>query len=394
MTTEKLAPPEVAAAAATLLASSLGGPVQLDEGRALSGRDHVFRFALRDGPAGAPASVIVKRPRLREGAEVDPNDAEGDTRRLFHDWAALEFLSEASPNAPVAPRYLAGDRQRGLMVIEDLGAGESIDAFLLGADPATAEEALLELARTLGRMHARTVGRQEVYNRVRDALGPRKADDRVAQVPALGPKFLQSLEALGIPQAAGLVGDLDAVIGAMTAPGPFLAYTHGDPCPDNCLRVGERIRLIDFEGGGFRHALTDGVYGRIHFPTCWCVNRLPNQIPLRMEAAYRAELVQGCPAAADDTLFQRAVVEACAYWGLVMCSWFDIPKLRAEDGTWGISTLRQRVLLRSPILARITAEAGHLEALGAAFGALADNLRATWPPEAGEMPLYPAFRPA
>ena len=35
-----------------------------------------------------------------------------------------------------------------------------------------------------------------------------------------------------------------------------------------------------------------------------------------MEIAYRAELAKGCPEAADDTLFFRSVVEACAYWAI------------------------------------------------------------------------------
>jgi hypothetical protein len=393
MTTEEQAPPELAAAASALLASSLGGGVRLDAGRPLSGRDHVFRFALREGPAGAPASVIVKCPRPHDGAAFNPDDAEGAAPLLFDDWAALQFLSAAAADAPVAPRYLAGERASGLLVIEDLGAGESIDAFLLGADAPEAEQALVELARTLGRMHARTAGRQDEYNRLRDALGPRSAHSRGGDTRALGPKFLQSLQTLGVEAPAGLGADLDAVIAAMTDPGPFLAYTHGDPCPDNCLRVDGRIRLIDFEVGGFRHALTDGVYGRIHFPTCWCVNRLPGQLPPRMEAVYRSELAQGCPAAADDALFRRGVVEACAFWGLVTClGWYDLEKMLEEDRTWGISTQRQRVLLRAPIVARLAAEAGYLEALGVAFAALAERLRALWPPEAAEMPLYPAWR--
>ena len=75
-----------------------------------------------------------------------------------------------------------------------------------------------------------------------------------------------------------------------------------------------------------------------------------------MEAAYRAELIQGCPEAADDTLFYHAVVEACAYWALTMCewivqreAWYDPPKPMQQDRQWGIATLRQRApALRHP----------------------------------------------
>jgi hypothetical protein len=77
-----------------------------------------------------------------------------------------------------------------------------------------------------------------------------------------------------------------------------------------------------------------------------------------------------------------------------MCAWPGIPKLLEEDGPWGISTLRQRMLLRLPIVARLTAETGHLETFGAACEALAGALRARWEGDTAVMPLYPAFRPA
>lgn len=394
MSPSPTAPPDVAQAAQAMLSAALGGDVRLDQGSALSGREHVFRFALLHKPPGAPDSVIVKQPRRVDDGLYNPDEPTQAVSHFFDDWAALQFLSAAAGDEPVAPRYLAGDRAQGLLAIEDLGSGEGIDSFLLGADPGAAEEALLALARTLGRMHARTIGRRDEYLRIRGALGPHNSDARTADNNALPSKLLEGLATLDVAAPPGLEDDLAATLESIAGNGPFLAYTHGDPCPDNCLRVNGRIRLIDFEVGAFRHALTDGVYGRIHFPTCWCVNRLPDQIPLRMEAAYRAELAQGCPAAADDQLFRRATVEACAFWCLRMCAWPGIPKLLEEDRDWGIATLRQRMLLRLPIVARLAADVGHLEALGAAFGALAETLCARWEGNTATMPLYPAFRPA
>jgi hypothetical protein len=113
-----------------------------------------------------------------------------------------------------------------------------------------------------------------------------------------------------------------------------------------------------------------------------------------MESAYRAELARGCPAAQDDLLFGPAVVEACAYWTLRLCSRNPrtILELLDQDREWGISTIRQRVLLRAGILEQLTAESGHLVALGATFADIAAKLRTRWPAEADAMPYYPAFR--
>jgi hypothetical protein len=208
----------------------------------------------------------------------------------------------------------------------------------------------------------------------------------------MAPALQAVAEALAITLSPGVTTELEALRVSLSGPGPFHAYTHGDPCPDNCLLSQGTIKLIDYEVGAFRHALLDGVYGRMHFPTCWCVNRLPAPLPLRMEAVYRTELVQGCPEAAEAGRFYQAVVEACAYWALTMCLWYAIPELVVKDRDWGIATVRQRVLLRADIVAQVTQEYGHLEAIGAAFGAMATKLHGLWPSEADALPYYPAFR--
>jgi len=108
-----------------------------------------------------------------------------------------------------------------------------------------------------------------------------------------------------------------------------------------------------------------------------------------METAYRAELIKGCPEAADDERFYRAVVEACA--ACVINSHNAGTLL--EDHRWGISTLRQRALLRFDIFWKMTEDYGYLKSVGATVRMIAEKLRAQWPAEAAAMPYYPAFRP-
>ena len=387
-------PEAIRAIAERVLSATFAGAVQLDFGEALRERTHVWRCAVRSGPVGVPDSVIVKRARVWDGVAYDPDSTEpsSSAAHFFNDWAGLQLLSQVSGADSIAPRFYGGDRAAGLFVLEDLGAGGSPDQALLGDDRAAAEANLLALARMLGRMHAATIEWNEQYEQMRAALGLYAPGDQGYRWLADG--FLSTSAALDVPLRSGAAAELETLIDALANPGPFLAYTHGDPCPDNWVWAGERLRLFDFEIGAFRHALTDGVYGRIHFPTCWCVNRLPDQIPALMESAYRAELARGCPAAQDDQLFGRAVVEACTYWTLRLCSGDRSAILRVmdEDFEWGISTVRQRVLLRAGILEQLTAESRHLVALGATFADIAATLRARWPAEADAMPYYPAFR--
>jgi hypothetical protein len=241
-------------------------------------------------------------------------------------------------------------------------------------------------------MHAATAGRERraAYDRVRDGLA-RRAPGEFEAHGWLATVVEDTTRALDVPLPPGAQADLAALRATILDPGPFLAYIHGDPCPDNWLMTGEGMKLLDFEFGRYGLALLDGVYGRAHFPTCWCVSRLPPDLPVQMEAAYRAELVQGCPAAADDQLFYPAVVAACAYWAITSCQWYPVDKLMAKDEVWGKATLRQRIILRLGIAARLAAEHGALEALGQVFEQCAARLGERWP-EATTLDLYPAFR--
>src|SRR5262245_16651377 len=63
-----------------------------------------------------------------------------------------------------------------------------------------------------------------------------------------------------------------------------------------------------------------------------------------------------------------------------------------EDHRWGISTMRQRALLRFDIFWKMSEDYGCLESVGATVRGIANKLRAQWPAEADAMPYYPAFR--
>jgi hypothetical protein len=393
--------PTTLRAARRALMRTVGGRVLLGDEEQLGGSDRstVSRLRVLVGPASAPASVIVKRAVAAGSRDYDPDDAAGPASRLCGEWAGLQFISSLADaaGATLVPRFYAGDREAGLIILEDFGAERRLADLLLDEDARAAEAALLAYAAALGRMHALAAGRREEYARLRASLGPQRpvaistAAEAAIQPEDLAQAFRGAIAAAGMEIPSNVEGDLVAVVRFWAEPGPFLTYVHQDPCPDNCLVVGRGVRLLDFEFGGYGHALIDGVYGRVHFPTCWCVNRLPAALPLRMERAYRAELARGCPAAADDALFSRAVVEACAYWTAGMLHW-AIPPVLQRDEDWGIATWRQRVLLRLDALADAAAQAGHLEALGEAARALATRWRAAWPRAASELPYYPAFR--
>jgi hypothetical protein len=385
----------ILAEAEQILSEFLGGDVRLEPGENLDERTNVMRCVVSTQVENAPVSVIVKSAG-RPDWPYDPEDVTPHSAAMyfFLDWLGVQFLSALPVTPPTGPRFYGGNRTRGFFIMEDLGSGESLAGLLLGNDAERAEQGLLSFAVALGRMHATTIGRKDAF----EALCA-KLNLTLAQV-TLPPqreaatdieKLREWCDMLGVPPAPGFDAEVEAVYPSILSPGPFLAYTHGDPCPDNNRLTPAGLRQFDFEHGAFRHALYDGVYGRLPFPTCWCVNRLPPHIPAQMEAAYRAELAATCPEASDDTVFYREAAAVCAFWLLTTMAW-GLTKTLQEDQRWGISSLRQRYPMRLHNFADTAESWGHLKALGRTARDMATQLESLWGEEVEPMPLYPAFR--
>ena len=384
------APHDVRVAAERVLAVSLG-KVRLDSGTTLSSSDRsaVYRFRTEDGPEGTPASVIVKQA-LATGRESSGSGEPSPVERLSSEWASLQLLGEVAPEHPIAPRFLGGDQEAAIVVMEDLGSfGHGLSDALLGDDSDAARSDLLAYSATIGRLHARTSAHVDRFRRIRDDLG---ATDAGPGYDWLAPGMHAMLDPPELPYPAGLDDDLAILVAHLANPGPFAALIHGDPCPDNWWRTGKSDRLMDLEFARVGHALLDGVYGRVPFPTCWCIGRLPEEVTRAMEHAYRSELVQGCVAARDDAAYRQGVAEACAYWLIFTCRWVPMATLLDEDPEWGTGTFRQRLLARLQVVIQSTRDAGHLTALGSAAEALVRELHGQWDGDISPLPLYPAFR--
>ena len=379
----------IVAAAERVLAKTLARDVRLadvtrvsDEGR----RNLLLRCHDVSGPA--PGSFSVKKV---VADSYDPDDATSwDTRRFFSDWAGAEFLS-AALSVPRTPRFFGGDRAMGFFVLEDLGEHRSLVEPLLEEDAASAERALLAFSECLGSVHAATIGRAAAFETLVHRLHP----DSGMGAPALEGfsdrvNALQTtLEGMGVRVHTGFADDVAAVVRAIERPGPFLAYTHGDPCPDNVFWTGAALRLIDFEFGGLGHALTDAAYARMLFPSCWCANRLPDELVARMESSYRAELIKGCPEAQDDRAFEAALASVCGAWLLSSLS-RSLTRAMEADSTWGIATLRQRVLARLEAFIATAEAFDQLPALRGMAAQMLGILEKAWP-DTPSLAFYPAF---
>jgi hypothetical protein len=377
-------------AAERVLTQTWGHAVRLGQGTCLTApgrRNLILRCPVLSGRG--PASLIVKKVHS-EAASLHQADA-WDVGRFVSDWAGAQFLSTVQAQASYSPRFYGGDREAGFILLEDLGAHASLVEPLLNGEEADAVQALLGYAACLGALHADTVGQEAGFRRLWQTLTA-QAMSVAHDVERLAAQILllqRHVEHLGVRMEPAFLEEVATTLIALHIPGPFWAYCHGDPCPDNVVYTGAQVRLIDFECGRFGHALCDGTYGRMFFPTCWCANRLPSTVVTQMETVYRAALVPGCPAAADDRLFADALVAACGYWVLRTLVQ-HLPQALDEDGHWGIASIRPRLVSR--LEAFITTAEAHrrLPAMRGTAHRLLEVLHRLWPATC-PLSLYPAF---
>jgi len=264
-------------------------------------------------PSGE-SSVIVKRVT---SVVFNQPDSSGESQRFLNEWACLEFLDTLSADPGYAPRLLGSDRSHSLLVLEDLGQDGSVEDVLLDVDRESARRVLGDVGRLLGRMQSAALGREEDFAAVQSRLGTEspRSDSTVDQRNFIQ-TFEQCLHALSIEPAPGFWDSLHQVETLIHDSDLFRTFIHADAGPHNFLITDQDVRLLDFEFGAFRHGLSDVVGARLGFPQNDHAHSVPEQDARHLEHAYRQEIVTVIPQAADDVVFNEALVAACAHWAL------------------------------------------------------------------------------
>ncbi|MGB8356718.1 MAG: hypothetical protein WCD79_22660 [Chthoniobacteraceae bacterium] len=295
--------------------------------------------------------------------------------RGFSDWASLEFLSGLPEAEGIAPRFYGGDVAARFFLVEDLGEGTNVHDLLSGNDRAAARAGLQELAIQMARLHTASLGKEERFEAVRarlpEANGLGRQQEARQWLSNRG-KIVDWFHALGCVPSAGLEADMEWIADIYSKDNGFLAFSHGDPAPSNNLYVKTRAFLLDFEYGGFRHALYD--------ITAWAILcPLPLDCVREMRLCFRTELAKACPAARDEARFERGWAALCAYRALAMLTWIP-PDIIRENRIWAESwTMREAVFVAMSRLEEATEPFAELEAIGKAAGVLAKAMHERWP---------------
>ncbi|MFK4593858.1 phosphotransferase family protein [Streptomyces pristinaespiralis] len=278
--------------------------------------------------------------------------------RYAREVAALRLATRAEP--PVVPTLLGTDPGERVLVLEHLDHRRP------------AWDWIVDHAAALARLHA--TARPEDAEVLPRWQGPTQADVT---------SFLRLADALEVPVAPGVSGELDDLVNRLgRAPGQA-ALLHGDPCPGNDLHTASGVRFIDFEQASLGSGLMELAYLRIGFPTCWCVTSASEPLLERAESAYREEW-----RSATGSEIRDGLTDACAGWllrgdALVERARRDgtdhLARIPGRDWTWGTATARQRLVHRLGVVGRMTADDPSLRGVSGLSTAMRRRMLARWP---------------
>ncbi len=314
-----------------------------------------------------------------------------DDARGFSDWASLAFLEGLPATHGLVPRFFGGDIEKRLFVLEDLGGSQSMDDLLRHPNAQRAKTALRALATCMAQLQAATFGQEAAFVALRqtlpDAAGGNRHDEAALWLKnqAKVGEWFQSADC-ALPN--GFDACVKTIAQVYAEPRPFLCFSHGDPAPSNNHVAGERVRLLDFEYGAFRHALYDLTGWNILCP-------LPVACVQEMNRCFRQTLAQACPIVQDDDQYAQAWATMCAFRALAILTWIPPTVLEANrpwvDAQW---TSRHAVLAALARLCTATENVSQLAPVHAAMTRLNAALQQRWPEfnnDQALIPTWPAF---
>lgn len=326
-------------------------------------------------------TVIVKRRR-------DAGEFRAEPAFLRNEITALRFLDDRASR--LAPRLVAADDASGLIVMEDLGDGPSLEDVLFADDPSAASDALVTFATGLADLHTATVGDAEAFTRLRAECWP-GGFSYARSVASVWIELTDLMQANpDLPRPDHVAADIDWLIATLERPGRFVALSNGDPCPANTRLGADGIRFLDFEHAVFQHASIDVTSLLLPFPSCPCWSLIPADIVERAVAAYRERFARVRPDVLGDDVFWPDAAAACAL--VTLRRLVRLPKLLREDAPHPVGFSRRGQMLEAMEQTVKTARRGSaIPGLADWLAALAAVLTDAWSSAPMPRPLLPAF---
>lgn len=201
---------------------------------------------------------------------------------LFAAWAGAELISQRLPDERAFASVLAGDRDAGVIVVEDLGRGTALDHLLENATAAVLADAFDDLARVLAAMHGATLGQFDRFAAIHSRMGPMPDDQSRQRYWA---EALSVLDTLGVTRTRHAAA-LEEIEAAGLTDGGWPGLRHTEPGFDNVRLVDGRIVLVDFEGSLWGNVLHDVAFPAMAFGHMPSTSAVPEAVVQRFEDRY------------------------------------------------------------------------------------------------------------
>ena len=377
--------------AASLLERTWGRPVRLTDWHPVEPWS-VARATVRIGTRDE--DVVVKWVRSgtpeHPGFRVHPDQA-------LREHATLRFVADLTelPAGPIVPRPIAVAGE--LQVMEDLSPRTPLHDLLLADPDEPALRGLEEMVDLLAALHAATRGREAEYAAYLPSSWSTARPAHDDPSGSAGPARHHAPVVLDVPGLGFRAGsaprpDDDAVIELedltrrLVEPGELHALSNGDSAPGNVLVArGLPARLIDFESGGYQHALTD--LASLYLPhPAWITATDP--VATGLEQRYREAMATVAPVFGDDVGFGWELAAAMLAYAMVRLQRFET----CDDRPPGDSSRLQR-LVTTESAAALAGRRSAYPAIATWLHAVGAALRGRWPDTDLDISSLPEWLP-
>ena len=199
---------------------------------------------------GGDRSVVVRARRsdTHQTVIVKGYDAGRGGEGWAREAAALTALAGLSTGAPA---LVAATASPPVVVMEDLGRGDSVASALLAADPVTAGQAVVDWAEALADLHAATWNNVARFEAALSDLGGPTPPHPQALPDVLTDgieRLRQAVDPMGIEVSEQVTGEIVTIAARLGAEVQVLSPS--DACPDNNIRTATRSAVDRLRGRG------------------------------------------------------------------------------------------------------------------------------------------------
>ena len=394
-------PENVRRQAESLLTNVFRSPIHLEVLEQFESNHSVLRCKVRfEGPdTPFPDTIIVKQRILDRTIKPDPFD---QVVLFRNEWASLDFLASLSNGDVPGPHRIASDRQTGLVVIEDLGAVQSVQDVLYEADRQAATDALVGMGKVLGQIQGMSAGKEGQFLAIQKALEVNTPEcDANLDCRSKLEELKSCLSVLELNISENFFQAVFDLESAIHGPGIWRTFVHNDAGPHNFVVTDRGVQLLDFEFSGYNHGMVDIVCARLGFPPAFRGRTLPREVVQQLEAAFFTELSRQVPEMANALDFPLVMSQASAHWALSKLLGFA-PYLRerllkgeAYDRRDGRDPrrgafFRQQVFTYLRLTLASLEEGNHLHEIRQGLAQIVERLLQIWP-ETPLLDTYPAY---